>query len=267
VGYSRKKLVLCLLLAAGALLASAQSDSSLQNRNQEIFQPEAERLLALANQARAAQDAGPLRWDPTLVAAAHRHCLRMAAAEGPIAHRYDGEPELLQRAALAGAHFDLIEENIAIGPNPDAIHGAWMHSEGHRENLLNPEVDRVGVAVLAQHGKLYAVADYARAVPQRTQAQVEAAIADLVRVNGVAILRDPSTARAACALNRGLPASLSGPRPQFVMRWQNSDLNLLPGALSQRLASSQFRQAAIGSCPAGDGKDYFTAFRVAVLLY
>ena len=31
---------------------------------------------------------------------------------------------------------------------------------GHRTNLLNPEVDRVGVAVVATRGVLYAVADY-----------------------------------------------------------------------------------------------------------
>jgi uncharacterized protein YkwD len=52
-----------------------------------------------------------------LAAAARRHCLRMAA-EGPISHRYEGEPDLSERAAQAGAHFSLIEENVAVGPDP-----------------------------------------------------------------------------------------------------------------------------------------------------
>ena len=67
-----------------------------------------------------------------------------------------------ERAGQAGAHFSLIEENVAVGPTPAAIHDGWMHSPGHRTNLLNPEVDRVGIAVVASRGELYAVADYAR---------------------------------------------------------------------------------------------------------
>ena len=39
-----------------------------------------------------------------------------------------------------------------------------MHSPGHRSNLLSPDVDHVGVAVVAARGVLYAVADYSRAV-------------------------------------------------------------------------------------------------------
>lgn len=54
------------------------------------MQPEAEQIMALANQARAAVGVGPLKWDEGLAIAARKHCLCMAA-EGPIAHRYPGE--------------------------------------------------------------------------------------------------------------------------------------------------------------------------------
>jgi uncharacterized protein YkwD len=54
----------------------------------------------------------------------------------------------------------MIEENVASGPTASAIQEAWMESPGHRENLLNPEVDSVGVAVVASDGVLYAAADY-----------------------------------------------------------------------------------------------------------
>ena len=43
---------------------------------------------------------------------------------------------------------------------------------GHRANLLSPEVDRVGVAVVAARGVLYAVADFSRAVEELGAAQV-----------------------------------------------------------------------------------------------
>ena len=69
--------------------------------------PEAEQLMQLANQARAAAGVQTLRWDNALAAAARKHTLRMAS-EGPIAHQYPGELNVSERAGLTGAHFDLI---------------------------------------------------------------------------------------------------------------------------------------------------------------
>jgi len=189
------------------------------------------------------------------------------AAEGPISHRYPGELDLSERAGQAEAHFSLIEENVAIGPSPAGIHDEWMHSHGHRTNLLNPEVDRVGIAVVASRGVLYAVADYARGVQSLSSTQVETRVAGLIRQKGVAVAANPGVARAACAMNSGMPRSAGGSQPGFIMRWQDSEMNVLPNALAGRLASGRYHQAAIGSCsPAGvDGT--FTAYRVAVLLY
>jgi hypothetical protein len=142
-----------------------------------------------------------------------------------------------------------------------------MQSPGHRANLLNPKVDRVGVAVVASRDGLYAVADYARDVPVLTRAQVETEVAGLIQVSGVAILRDATLARAACATDNGLPLAASGARPQFIMRWQDADLTQLPEDLVDKLASGSYRQAAVGSCPPQGQEDFFTAYRVAVLLY
>jgi hypothetical protein len=189
------------------------------------------------------------------------------AAEGPIAHRYGGEPDLTERAAQAGVHFSLIEENVAVGPDPAAIHDGWMHSAGHRDNLLNASVDRVGVAVVASRGLLYAVADYALAVPVLTQTQVEAAVASLLRGHDIAILNDATVARAACATEHRLPHAETGLQPGFVMHWQSSDLSRLPQSLAERLRSGQYHQAAVGSCRAQGVEGSFTAYRVAVLLY
>src|SRR5271165_3572171 len=75
-------------------------------------EPAARQVMELANQARAASGLAPLQWDAALAAAAYNHAQRMAQ-EGPIAHRYGGEPDLPERAAAAGARFSLIEENIA----------------------------------------------------------------------------------------------------------------------------------------------------------
>jgi len=232
-----------------------------------ILRADAEQLVALANQARAQVGAPPLHWDPALAEAARKHTLRMIS-EGPIAHIYPGELQLSERAGLAGAHFDLVEENIAIGSSPAQIHDAWMHSQGHRENMLNRQVNRVGIAVISARGVLYATADFSHGVENLTGDQVEAQVASLIAPSGVRILHDHSIARAACSADRGLPPAAQGSAvPSFVMRWQDSDLSHLPKNLADQLSSGHYRQAAIGSClPEGPGGT-FTAYRIAVLLY
>ena len=107
----------------------------------------------------------------------------------------------------------------------------------------------------------------ARAVQQLSAPQVEARVAALIRVSGVAILGDPRLARAACATDEGMPRSAGGQTPGFIMRWQDSDLTRLPKALVDQLESGKYRQAAVGSCPAQGQEGSFTAYRVAVLLY
>ncbi len=237
-----------------------------QDVAQANIQTADQQLLALANQARAQAGAGRLQWDPALAAAALFHCRRMAA-EGPIAHRYGGEPDLTGRAGQAGAHFDLIEENVAVGPSAETIHDEWMHSPGHRTNLLNPEIDHIGVAVVESRGVLYAVADYSRAVQSLAASQVEARVAELIKVSGVSILSDSSLARRACATDEGVPHAPGSPALGFVMRWQGADLTQLPKALVDRLATGRYRRAAVGSCPAQGLEGSFTAYRLAVLLY
>ena len=254
------------LLAALPALVAAQIASQDPYTGSGNLQAESRRIFALTNEARAQAGVGSVEWDPTLAAAALKHCERMAA-EGPISHQYSGEEDLTTRAAQAGAHFSVIEENVAVGPSADAIQEGWMQSPGHRANLLSPDVDRVGVAVVAARGELYAVTDFSRGVEQLNAAQVEARIAALVRVSGVTILRDPSMARAACATDNGMPRAEGAAMPRFVMRWQDADLTELPQALRARLASGNYRQAAVGSCPAQVSGGAFSAYRVAVILY
>jgi hypothetical protein len=266
---SRQCLVLFLALFAPlflAHLALAQAPWSRppQPASSTAIQPEAWQIMQLANQARAQAGTGPLKWDAALAAAARQHCLRMAAA-GLLSHQFAGEPDAGERAAQAGAHFSLIEENVAIAPTPAAIHDAWMHSPGHRSNLLNPQVDHVGVAVVAGRNGLYAVADYERAVPMLSQIQIEAQVAGLL--HGVAILPDSTLARAACAAEGTLPRPASGPRPHFVMFWEDAQLTQLTQALADKLATGKYRQAAVGSCSPQGEEGAFTAYRIAVLLY
>jgi hypothetical protein len=223
-------------------------------------------LFALANQSRAQAGAGRLLWDRTLAAAAMRHCEQMVR-EHALSHRFQGEPDLTARAAATGAHFSLIEENIALGQYAAQIHDGWLHSPGHRRNLLSPDVDRVGIAVIESGGNMYAVADYARAVETMSAAQVEAKVGELVQTSGIAVRRDAHDARLACMLDHGFPQGMTGGEPLFVMRWQSADLEHLPQNLVNRLGSGQYRSADVGACAPRGEAGGFTAYRLAVLLY
>ena len=117
-----------------------------------------------------------------------------------------------------------------MGPNGPAIHDEWMQSPGHRTNLLNPEIDRVGIAVVAARGVLYATADYGRGVQAFTVLQVEARVASLIRVSGVTILTNNAQAREACGTVRGSTGSPGELMPGFIMRWQDSEMKELPQA-------------------------------------
>lgn len=222
----------------------------------------AEQLFALANQSRTQAGERPLVWDAALTAAALAHCRRMAV-ESALAHGYAGELALQERAHKAGAHFSVIEENIAQAASAAEIHAAWMTSPPHRKNLLNEEVDRVGIAVVATHGMLFAVADYAQGSEALTTAEIERRVAGQIAVSGVRAEGGSALARAACTMDRGMPRGLDS---GFVMRWEDVDLSRVPETLTAKLASGNFHHALVGSCPAHNRQGGFTLYRVAVIL-
>lgn len=235
----------------------------MNSANQAENLDPAQQLLVLANESRAAAKVRPLAWDASLTDAAMKHGLRMIS-ELQIAHRYDGELDLTTRGAAAGAHFSAIEENLAIGGSACLIHQGWLDSPRHRENLLDPTVDRVGIAVIAKGGLLFAVADYARAVPVLTQSEVEAIFEALLRARHLMISSEAIDARAYCA-HSGKYEGADPPRLSIL--WQNSDVTQLPSELLEALANGSYHKAAVGSCPAQGANGAFTIYRVAVLLY
>ena len=219
-------------------------------------------LFAAANRDRLERGLTPLRYDQALASAALAHAQQMAARQA-ISHQFTGEPGLALRVARAGVRFSLVTENVAEAGNSALIHELWMHSEGHRANLLDPKVDSVGIAVVARSGQLYAVQDFARSVESLSLLQQEAIVGELVASGGVAILPDSHDAERTCALSTGF---VGARRPWFVMRFTAADLKRLPDELVAKLATSRYHEAAVGACSAQE-QSPFTSYQVAVLLY
>ena len=180
-----------------------------------------------------------------------------------ISHQYAGEPDLAHRASTAGARFSLITENVAQAPSALTVHTAWMHSEGHRHNLLDPNVDSVGISVISRNGQMFAVEDFARSVASLSIPQQESLVAAVVRMDGVQVDGTTEDARQVCGGTRGAETT---PLAEFVMRYTTDDLRRLPDELAARLQSGRYGRAIVAACAMED-KQEFSIYRVAVLLY
>ena len=119
-------------------------------------------LFASVNQARRAQGLSPLRWDESLATAARRHAEVMAEHRSA-QHGFEGEPSLSARVKQAGVHFSWLAENVIQGPSPEFIHEQFMKSPPHRANILDRDIDSIGVGVVEQGGQLFAVEDFSQA--------------------------------------------------------------------------------------------------------
>ncbi|MEO6817538.1 MAG: CAP domain-containing protein [Edaphobacter sp.] len=221
-------------------------------------------LLAAANQDRVALGLQPLHLDPTLAQAALAHAREMAAHRD-ISHQFPGEPKLSERGANAGAHFSLISENVAEAPVAAMIQDLWMHSEGHRKNLLDPNVGVVGISVIVRDHEYYAVEDFANLVqPLNFNAQ-ESAVATLLAKFGMQIgnVISEKDARQTCSMSTGYAGSR---QPWYIMRYTAHSIAQLPAQLQSRLSTGKYHQAVVGACSESTSSP-FTSYNIAVLLY
>jgi len=217
-------------------------------------------LQAAADQERAALHLPPLRRDVALAAAARAHALEMVS-HGGISHQFTGEPDLAARGAAAGARFSLISENVGESPSAERMHAAWMHSEGHRHNLLDANVDSVGISVIARGRQLFAVEDFERSIAALTLEQQESAVARTIAGQGISVKQSNAAARRVCGNDLATERQAA-----FVMRYTTAELQQLPEQLRSRLATGRYASAVVGACPAQDNSD-FSMYRIAVLLY
>jgi uncharacterized protein YkwD len=121
-------------------------------------------LFVGLNKARMAQGLPTLKWSDTLASAARTHAGVMAQ-HGAAEHTFPGEPGMASRATRAGVHFSSLSEDVDQGPTAAEIHAEFMGSANHRANILDPDVDTVGVGVVERNGKLFAVEDFCKARP------------------------------------------------------------------------------------------------------
>ena len=114
-------------------------------RSRQTLVPFQRRQLSV-NRERVERKLTPLKWDEGLARAARKHAEQMAEHD-LLEHQVPGEADLATRAQEEGASFSHITENIAMGVSADKFHDGWMHSPGHRANILDAESDSIGIAI------------------------------------------------------------------------------------------------------------------------
>jgi uncharacterized protein YkwD len=110
-------------------------------------------LLIRLNQERAARGLRGLTWDPSLAVYARSWSANMAS----YGFRHSAIANLL-------GPYNFVGENIAAGSpgtTEGSLHNAWMHSDGHRENILAPGFSRVGIGVFCKtDGSIWMTEDF-----------------------------------------------------------------------------------------------------------
>ena len=171
-----------LLLVLFALLASVWQPVALAAPALPQLRQQAIELL---NAERRARGLPTFRLDETLNRAAEAHAADMAA-RGYYAHLSpEGRSVMDRYVAAGGERWSLVAENIANCPEcrppvlaamVERLHRSWMDSPDHRDNMLNPGLDRFGFGIVARpRGGLYAVQTFAGPGQPRTPGTGEAA--------------------------------------------------------------------------------------------
>ncbi|HZD31591.1 MAG TPA: CAP domain-containing protein [Candidatus Angelobacter sp.] len=240
--------LLCAVLSLGCRAA-----------DQTIPVPEDEqRLLVLVNQERSTAGLAPLKWDERIAKAARIHAEEMAQRD-QLSHQFPGEDPLILRLHAQNIRSDHDGENVALNGDVESAHVALMQSPLHRANILSPEFNAAGIAVIRNDDLIYIAEDFAHVLPDysdfEADAAVQQAISDFARARSLPIpKRKPRTQLVpmACAMAqadkidakpaRSIPGSTS------AVAWTATDLRKLPAGLQSILSQPLTGPYSLGVC-------------------
>ncbi len=106
-------------------------------------------FLSLLNDERAGHDLEALSSMAELTTGARLHAAEMAEA-GYIFHN----PDL---GSVLADGWNKLGENVGVGYTAESLHLAFMGSPGHRDNIVDPSYDTVGVGTVKAGGAIYVV--------------------------------------------------------------------------------------------------------------
>ena len=113
----------------------------------------AEQVAVLVNKERTANGLQPVKVSPKLSNAAN---VRARELKENFSHTRPDGTSCFTAMDEEGIKYSSAAENIAYGQkSPESVMNAWMNSSGHRANILNKNMQYIGVGVFYQNGIYY----------------------------------------------------------------------------------------------------------------
>lgn len=232
----------------------------------------AQQLLALVNEARKESGLSFLEMDATLNQAAQAHGREMLR-HGSLSHQFPGEEDLLSRLGQGGYHFNGAGENVALDYSAAHVQEAWMLSEVHRRNLLEPSFNAVGIAVLWNHCQMYVVQDFAHQLPKVDPVEAENLIAEKVaalrtqtRLPRLNRLKNPNLSEA-CSSTKKKQSRGEVSNARYVLSYSNPEPQALPASAGTVIGNGQMKDFSVGACYARTEKNPNGAYFVTMMFY
>ena len=141
------------VLLAGAVLLTGQLLRPADRAKAADPAAYAAQVAELVNSERAAYGLAPLTYSAALSRPAQ---VRAQEIQSVFSHTRPNGQSCFSALSEAGIRYTYAGENIAYGQrSPQEVMDAWMHSEGHRANILNARVTHIGVGVTVRNGVYY----------------------------------------------------------------------------------------------------------------
>jgi uncharacterized protein YkwD len=246
-----------------ALCAAAHAQSAAEKQ-----------LFDLVNHEREKAGVSKLQWNDGLAAAALAHS-KLLNEHQDLSHQFAGEPPVQQRLGATGVRFNSEGENVAEAPDVPTAHSALMHSPGHRANILNPDYNAIGIAIV-QHGQqLFVTQDFAHVLVSYTEKQFQDAVVSsfnhLRRGNSlpaVNLVADSRLRKAACSQDMNTNKMIQNlPGATRLLVFSASDPGSLPDDLRKAASDPAVERMNLGVCLQTGGKTGFSKFWVVAAFY
>ncbi len=167
--------VSCIFMFGAALGAYAMNnEKNIQETSSASYDSSdlaeyAEQIAGIVNSERASYGLSPLKLSPKLSQAAN---VRAGEIRQLFSHTRPDGTSCFTAISDAGITYSAAAENIAYGQkSPQSVMNAWMNSAGHRANILDENMEYIGVGVAYENGIYYwtqffaASADLAETAP------------------------------------------------------------------------------------------------------
>ena len=234
----------------------------------------AEEMVRFVNQERQSRGLAPLVVDQKLAQAARRHSELMAST-GELEHVIGSEARLPQR--ITGLRFDASGENVALSSSPARAHDGLMHSPGHRANILDPQYNAIGVAVIRTAQGLYITEDFAHKLREfsvdEAENEISASLNSLRRSVGMPQLSRhsaPELRARACEMaasdHLDPHAGLISREVRDAIAFTALDLAQVPDSL-HRLKSAPVSKFSVGACYRSSATYQNPVFWILVVTY